>query len=417
MPRAPQSKDDRARSRLNRRAPLAGVRVISVEQFGAGPFGTLYLSDLGAEIIKLEDPATGGDVSRFIPPGQVGTDSLYFESFNRGKKSVALDLKNPAGREVFDDLVRSADAVYSNLRGDQAERLGLTYTQLAHVNPRIVCVALTGYGRTGADARLPGYDALVQAESGWAALTGDPEGPPTKSGLSLADYIAGLTAALALLAGIIDARREGRGRDLDTSLYDSALAMLSYPATWYLSSGVSSDRQRLSAHPSIVPFQFFQTMDGYIAVASAKEKFFDALVAGLDLGDLSSDPRFADFGARGDHRAELLEILAARFRTRTTEAWLSRLRGAVPVAPVRSMEDALDPDALAERRMLVEYDHPALGRVRSIGLPVTVSGYTPEYTRGPRLGENGRSILEGLGYSVAKIKTLADRGAFGPRIA
>ena len=398
---------------MTRKPPLADLRIIAVEQFGAGPFGTLYLSDLGAEVIKIEDPATGGDVSRFIPPGHVGTDSLYFEAFNRGKKSIALDLKNPAGREVFERLVASADAVYSNLRGGQPERLGLTYAQLERVNPRIVCVALTGYGRTMPEADLPGYDALVQAESGWAALTGDPDGPPTKSGLSLADYIGGLTAALALLSGVIDARRDGRGRDLDTNLYDSALAMLSYPATWYLSSGVKSERQPLSAHPSIVPFQFFETLDGHIAVAAAKEKFFDALVAGLDLPELAADPRFGTFATRSENRAKLLEILAARFRTRTTEAWVSRLRGTVPISPVRSMEQALDRGDLAERHMLADYDHPSLGRVRSVGLPVTVGEYTPRYTRGPRLGEDGTPILEGLGYSAAEISALAEQGAFG----
>jgi crotonobetainyl-CoA:carnitine CoA-transferase CaiB-like acyl-CoA transferase len=398
---------------LTRKAPLADLRIIAVEQFGAGPFGTLYLSDLGAEVIKIEDPATGGDVSRFVPPGHVGTDSLYFEAFNRGKKSIALDLKNPAGREVFERLVASADAVYSNLRGDQPERLGLTYAQLGRVNPRIVCVALTGYGTKGPEAELPGYDALVQAESGWASLTGDPLGPPTKSGLSLADYIGGLTAALALLAGVIDARRDGRGRDLDTNLYDSALAMLSYPATWYLSSGLRSERQPLSAHPSIVPFQFFETLDGHIAVAAAKEKFFDALVAGLDLPELAADPRFGTFATRSENRAKLLEILAARFRARTTEAWVSRLRGTVPISPVRSMEQALDRGGLMERQMLVDYDHPSLGRVGSVGLPVTIAEYTPRYTRGPRLGEDGTPILEGLGYSAADVSALAQQGAFG----
>ncbi|MEO8632730.1 MAG: CoA transferase [Chloroflexota bacterium] len=324
-----------------RPAPLAGLRIVAVEQFGAGPFGTLYLADLGAEVIKVEDPAVRGDVSRYIPPVQEGSDSLYFESFNRGKKSIILDLKNSAGREVFERLVTTADAVFSNLRGDQPERLGITYAQLGHLNPRIVCVALTGYGRTGKSAELPGYDALVQAEAGWAALTGDPDGPPTKSGLSLADYIGGLTAALGLLAGVLDARRTGAGRDLDTSLYDSALAMLSYPATWYLSAGHPSPRRAQSAHPSITPFQFFRTRDGYVAVACPKEKFFRALVAALELASLADDPRFNSFTARDQHREQLLAILGDRFAAATTDAWLALLRGAVPIAAVRRLDQAL----------------------------------------------------------------------------
>lgn len=386
---------------------------MAVEQFGAGPFGTLYLADLGAEVIKIEDPAVRGDVSRYIPPVQDGSDSLYFEAFNRGKKSIVLDLKNAAGREVLERLVASADAVYSNLRGDQPERLGITYAQLARVNPRIVCVALTGYGRSGPGAQLPGYDALIQAEAGWAALTGDPDGPPTKSGLSLADYIAGLTAALGLLAGVLDARRTGQGRDLDTNLYDSALAMLSYPATWYLSAAHPSPRRAQSAHPSITPFQFFRTLDGYVAVACAKEKFFQALVAAMELPSVADDPRFASFAARDRHREALLAILGERFAGAATETWLALLRGVVPIAAVRSLEQALDLAELGDRGMLVEYDHPVLGAVRSVGLPISVGEYRPSQVRGPRLGEHAAALLEGLGYSKSAIAALSGRGAFG----
>jgi len=394
-------------------APLAGVRIIAIEQYGAAPFGTLYLADLGADIVKIEDPAVGGDVSRYIPPGRVGTDSLFFEAFNRGKRSLALDLKTSTGREVFERLVRSADAVISNLRGDQADHLGLTYDVLGRINPRIICVALTGYGRSGPGARLPGYDALIQAEAGWASLTGAPDGPPTKSGLSLADYICGLTAALGLVVALFDAQRTGRGRNVDTNLYDSALAMLSYPATWFMSSGFVTERHEMSAHPSVVPFQFFATADGHVAVACPKEKFFRSLVAGMDLGELESDPRFADFEARGRNRAELVRILSARFAERTTGDWLERLRGAVPIAPVRSLEQALDVDELRSRSMLAEYEHPAFGLVRSVGLPLTVEGFQPAYSAGPTLGGDGEAILGELGYDDGEIATLGAAGAFG----
>jgi crotonobetainyl-CoA:carnitine CoA-transferase CaiB-like acyl-CoA transferase len=386
-----------------------------VEQYGAAPLGSLYLADLGAEVIKVEDPGSGGDVSRYIPPGQAGEESLFFEAFNRGKRSIALDLKNEAGRTVFDRLVADADAVLSNLRGDQPVRLGITYEHLSRVNPRIVCVALTGYGQAGPSATLPGYDALIQAEAGWAALTGDPDGPPTKSGLSLADYIAGLTASIGLLAGVIEARATGRGRDLDTNLYDSALAMLTYPATWYLSSGFRTTRLPLSAHPSVIPFQFFRTADGYLAVACPKEKFFTALVEAMGLPEVGSDPRFGTFAARSGHRAELLGVLEARFVERTTTAWLERLRGVVPIAPVRSMEEALDADELEGRGMLAAYDHPEFGTVRSVGLPITVADYQPPYRRGPRLGEDTAPLLARLGFSSEQVAELARAGAFGPR--
>lgn len=394
-------------------APLAGVRIIAVEQYGAGPFGTLYLADLGAEVIKIEDPATGGDVSRYIPPGGVETDSLFFEAFNRGKRSIALDLKSAVGRAVFERLVASADAVLSNLRGDQPDRLGLTYDVLGQINPAIVCVMLTGYGRHGDAARLPGYDALIQAESGWAALTGAPDGPPTKSGLSLADYIAGLTAVLGLVVALFDAQRTGLGRDVDTNLYDSALAMLSYPATWYLSSGFVTERQAMSGHPSVVPFQFFATADGHIAIASPKEKFFWTLVKEMGLGDLADDPRFADFEGRGRNREVLLARLSERFAERSTAAWLAILRGRVPIAPVRSLAEALEISELRDRGMSAEYDHPRFGPVRSVGLPLRMSGYEPTYRPGPALGADQLGILAQLGYDDDAIERLRADGAFG----
>lgn len=395
------------------RPPLAGVRIVAVEQYGAGPFGTMYLADLGAEIVKIEDPGSGGDVSRYIPPGQQGQDSLFFEAFNRSKRSVALDLKHPDGRAVFHDLVASAHAVFSNLRGDQPERLGLTYDHLKAVNPRIVCVALTGFGRRGADALLPGYDALVQAQAGWASLTGGPDDPPTKSGLSLADYICGLTAMIGLLAALRDAEATGVGRDVDTNLYDSSLAMLSYPATWYLSSGFVTRRHPMSAHPSVVPFQFFPTADGHIAIAAPKEKFYTALVRAMGLPELAEDERFASFAARGRHRDEVLGRLSARFAERTTAEWLATLQGVVPIAPVRSLEQALDPEELIGREMLAEYEHPAFGTVRSVGLPLHLGDFTPEYAPGPALGADTDAILADLGYDAARIEALWAAGAFG----
>jgi crotonobetainyl-CoA:carnitine CoA-transferase CaiB-like acyl-CoA transferase len=394
-------------------APLAGVRIVAVEQYGAGPFGTMYLADLGAEVIKVEDPGSGGDVSRYIPPGQQGTDSLFFEAFNRNKRSVTLDLKNPAGRRVFERLVASADAVFSNLRGDQPGRLRIRYQDLASVNPRIVCVALTGYGSAPDQALLPGYDALVQAQSGWASLTGDPDGPPAKSGLSLADYICGLTAMIGLLAGLRDAERTGVGRDVDTNLYDSALAMLSYPATWFLSSGFEARRLPLSAHPSVVPFQFFITADGYVAVACPKERFFAALVRVMGLPELATDERFASFAARGRHRDEVLERLSSRFAELSTAEWLDLLRGVVPVAPVRSLAEALDLEELQDRGMLAEYEDDAFGRVRSVGLPLHISGFIPEYRPGPALGADLDAVLADLGYDPEAVQALRLAGAFG----
>jgi crotonobetainyl-CoA:carnitine CoA-transferase CaiB-like acyl-CoA transferase len=393
--------------------PLSGLRVIAVEQFGAGPFGSLLLADLGAEVIKVEDPVAGGDVGRSVPPGASDGSSLYFEAFNRGKRSIALDLTSTGGREVFHRLVATADAVYNNLRGDLPERFGLTYAALQDINPAIVCVSLSAYGREGPRRAEPGYDALVQAEAGWASLTGEPGGPPARSGLPMADYAAGLTAVCGLLAGVLDARQSGRGRDIDTSLFDTALAMLSYQAAWWLSAGIETRRLPRSAHPSIVPFQFFATADGYIAIACAKEKFFRALVEALDLSHLSDDPRFAAFASRHEHREALLPVLSARLRDETTETWLAKLNGLVPCAPVRDLAEALAPDDLEQRGMLAAYEHPRLGVVRGVGLPLHVSGYTPRYRASPALGGDAADLLAELGYDEAEVGSLEEEGAFG----
>lgn len=393
--------------------PLAGVTILAVEQFGAGPFGTLLLADLGAQVIKIEDPGAGGDVGRGVPPGATNGSSLYFEAFNRGKQSVALDLTTPAGQDALHALVARADAVFNNLRGDLPGRLGLTYNALSAYNPAIVCVSLSAYGRTGDRRAYPGYDALVQAEAGWASLTGEPGAPPARSGLPLADYTSGLVAALGLLAGVIDARRTGHGRDIDTSLFDTALAMLSYQATWGLSAGHIAERLPHSAHPTIVPFQFFATSDGYLAVACAKDKFFASLIERLGLPGLADDPRFANFTERHANRDALLEILAQRFASETTAYWVNLLQGVVPVAPVRSLKDVLDTEVLAEREMLASFTHPDLGEIKSIGMPLHVSGYTPDYQASPALGAHTREALRAAGLSDVEITRLMRAGAFG----
>ncbi|WP_143308921.1 CaiB/BaiF CoA transferase family protein, partial [Candidatus Entotheonella palauensis] len=201
--------------------PLEDVRIIAVEQYGAGPFGTLHLADMGADVIKIEDPRAG-DVGRYVPPFQEGEDSLFFETFNRNKRSLSLDMTTDAGRQVFEDLVRISDAVYSNLRGDVPARLRILYDDLKHLNPAIVCCSLSGFGMTGPRQKEPGYDYILQGLAGWMSLTGEPDGPPTKSGLSLVDYSGGFVAALSLMVGLHAARRDGTGMDCDVSLFDTA---------------------------------------------------------------------------------------------------------------------------------------------------------------------------------------------------
>ena len=399
--------------------PLADVRIVAIEQYGAGPWGTLQLADLGAEVIKIEDPASGGDVGRYVPPFQEGEDSLFFEAFNRGKKSISLDLRHRDARAVLHDLTRACDGIYSNLRGDLPEKLGLTFEHLRHVNPRIVCCSLSGFGMTGPRAGEGGYDYMMQGLAGWQSLTGEPDGPPTKSGLSLVDLSGGYASAIALLAGIWRARRDGVGCDCDVSLFETALHELMYIGPWAATHGYVPPRRRNSAHPSIVPFQNFATADGWIVIGGVKQEAWERLCDVIGRPELSGDERFATRAARDVNRDELLPILEEAFRARTTDEWLAALVAArVPASRINTVEEALaDPQTVA-RGGIVEHDHPALGRVRSIRTPLRLAqGDTqleraPE--RGPLRGEHTAEVLSRLcGYSTERIEALRAAGVFG----
>ncbi len=397
--------------------PLQDVRIVSLEQYGAGPFGTVHLADLGAEVIKIEDPQADGDVGRYVPPFAEGEDSLFFETFNRNKQSLSLDITCPAGRGVFEDLVRRSDAVYSNLRGDVPAKMRITYDDLRHLNPAIVCCSLSGFGMTGPRSAEPGYDYILQGLAGWMSVTGEPGGPPAKTGLSLVDYSGGFVAALALLAALHAARRDGTGMDCDLSLYDTAVSLLTYPATWYLNEGWTPQRTRHSAHPSLVPFQNFQAADGWLVVGCAKEKFWQRLTGVLQRPDLAADPRFATFASRGEHADALLPVLEAEFARKTVAQWLSLLyAAAIPCGPVNDMAGALADEHTAARGLIVETDHPRFGRVRQLASPVRVGDAAPDYRRAPARDEDRERILRDLlGYDQAEIAGLEQRGAFGRR--
>ncbi len=395
--------------------PLADVRVLAVEQFGAGPWGTLQLADLGADVIKVEDPASGGDVGRYVPPFQEGEDSLFFETFNRGKRSISLDLRHPGAREVLHDLVRQVDAVYSNLRGDQPEKLGLTYSQLSHVNPRIVCCSLSGFGMTGPRAPEGGYDYMMQGLAGWQSLTGEPDGPPTKSGLSLVDLSGGYASAIALLAGVWRARRDGVGCDCDVSLFETALHELMYVGVWAASRGYVPPRRASSAHPSIVPFQNFRAADGWLVVAAAKQTFWERLCPVIGLPELAADPRFATMADRDENREALVPILEQAFARRTVSEWLGVLVPAgIPSARVNTVLEALEDPQTVARGDVVEHDHPALGPVRSIRSPLRLTGGERPPARGPRRGEHTERVLAELcGYTPERVRELHAAGTFG----
>jgi crotonobetainyl-CoA:carnitine CoA-transferase CaiB-like acyl-CoA transferase len=395
--------------------PLSDVRILAIEQYGAGPWGSVHLADLGAEIIKIEDPGSQGDIGRYVPPYNEGEDSLFFEAFNRNKRSISLDLAHPEGRRVFEDLVRNSDAVYSNLRGDVPAKIGILYDDLKHLNPAIVCCSLTGFGMTGPRQGQPGYDYVLQGLAGWMDITGEPGGPPTKSGLSLVDYTGGYVAALSMMAGLHAARRDGIGMDCDVSLYDTAIAMLNYPAAWHLNEGFEPERIRHSAHPSLVPFQAFEASDGWMIVGCPKEKFWVRLAEHLGHPEWVTDPEMATFTDRFRNKNKVIGILEKEFKARTVDEWLTGLSAAsIPCAPINTVGQALSEEHTLARNMVVETDHPRFGVIRQVASPVRVGSEVPTYRRAPRRGEDIDHVLTTVAsYDDKEIANLKASGALG----
>lgn len=387
--------------------PLAGMRIIAIEQYGAGPFGTQHLADLGAEVIRIENPSEGGDCGRKVGPYFFAPeDSHFHESFNRNKKSITLDLKQEQGQQVLHDLVKRADATFNNLRGDLPLKLGLTYDQLKAHNPKIVCGHLSAYGRTGSRTSWPGFDYLMQAETGYLSLTGEPQGPPARFGLSIVDFMTGVTAVLGLLAGVIDARANGRGRDVDVSLFDVALHNLSYVGTWYLNEGVTTRREPRSAHPSMTPSQLYRTLDGWIFIMCNKQKFWPLLVCELGQPELENHPDFCSYEARLANRDKLTQVLDEVLCKATTANWLDKLAGKVPVAPVYDVGDALENPFVGEQERILEVNHPAREKIRTIACPIRCSGDEKRIGIAPKLGEHTEELLFELDYTTDRIETL-----------
>ena len=356
--------------------PLSGVRIVSVEQFGAAPYGTMLLADLGAEVIKIENAAIGGDPARKTGPYFLGeNDSEYYQAFNINKKSVAIDLRSAEGKAALGKLVATADALVNNLRGDLPAKMGLDYKAVSSINPKLVCVHVSAYGRDNVRASWPGYDYLMQAESGLMHLTGEPDGPPSRLGApSMIDQTTGLAAAVGLLSAIIQARSTGKGCDVDTCLLDVALHQLGYVATWYLNEGHTSMRQPRSAHYSVAPVQTFPTLDGWVFIMCMTDKFWSELLAALGRTDLASDPRFTTQSLRQVNRGALMGIIDGELRQHNTAFWLDKLSGVLPIAPVLDLAQALDSPFLQTTEMIHTISHPARPDMRVLSNPIKING-------------------------------------------
>ena len=390
--------------------PLSGLRIVSIEQYGAGPFGTQHLADLGAEVIKIENPHDGGDVGRAVGPHYFGPgDSHFYQAFNRNKKSVRLDLKQPQGREVLHKLAEHADAVFNNLRGDLPARMGLDYASLCHIRKDIVCVHLSAYGRDGERASWPGYDYLMQAEAGYLSLTGEPEGPPSRFGLSIIDLMTGTTAALGLVSAVLGARTTGEGRDVDVSLFDVAMHNLAYVATWYLNGGHETGRAPRSGHPSLVPSQLYRTSDGWIFIMCNKEKFWPILATELGRPDWALKPEYRSFKDRLAHKEQFNEDLERVFATDTTANWMKKFSGKVPASPVYNVAQALDNPFVQARAGVVAAHTPEGKEVLGVAAPIRCSGAAAPLRAAPAMGADTDALLTEAGFTADQIQFLRER--------
>ncbi len=395
---------------MSQRLPLTGFRVISAEQYGAGPYGTMFLAQLGADVIKIEPPK-GGDTARQVEPHWLRDgESLYFQSFNLNKRSLTLDLATAEGQEILHRLVRNSHVVANNLRGDVPAKVGLTYKALKAVNPAIVCAHISAYGRDNIRSKWPGYDYLMQAEAGFCALTGEPDGPPVRFGLSMVDFMTGTQMAIGLLAALLDAGRTGMGCDVDVDLLSAAVHQLSYPAIWYMNEGDVTPRAPRGAHPSATPSQMFKATDGWMFVMAQLPKFWDLLVERIGHQELTEDPRFKTAADRLTNRSDLTEILDSIFVKHPVAHWQALLEGVVPIAPIYGLGQALDNPWLETIGMRDTVSHPDRTEMHVLSNPIKLDGARLPSKAGPLLGQDNDAILGELGFDSAEIAGFRESG-------
>ena len=392
--------------------PLAGIKVLDLSRVLAGPWCTMMLADLGAEVWKVEHPGRGDDSRGWAPP-EAGGESTYYLSANRNKHGLAVDLKHPQGQDIVRALADRADVLVENMRLGTMERLGLGYETLAASNPGLVYCSISGYGRNSPLAALPGYDLLIQAESGLMSLTGEADGPPLKFGVPIADLITGMNASQAILAALLARQHLGQGQWLDMALFDGALAATATVASGYLNTGIAPGRYG-NAHPTVVPYQAFVASDQPFILACGNDGQFRNLCEQvIDRPELASDGRFARNRDRVVHRDELVAILEPIFAADTATQWVARLQKAgIPAGVVRTLPEVLASPEVAGRGLLDEMPHATAGQLRLPACPLRVSGVHRPPRPPPRLGEHTALVLgRELGLDAARIAELVASGA------
>jgi crotonobetainyl-CoA:carnitine CoA-transferase CaiB-like acyl-CoA transferase len=387
--------------------PLDGIRVLDLTRALAGPYCTMFLGDFGADVVKVEQPQVGDDSRGWGPPF-VGTESAYFLSINRNKQSITIDLKRSEGTELVRRLAGAADVLIENFRPGTMERFGLGEPQLRALNPRLIYASLSGFGADGPMKDSPGYDLVMQAYGGFMSITGTRDGEPTKVAVAIIDIVAGLMLGKAIMAALFSRERTGSGQKIDTSLLEAEVACLIPYGSDYLASGKVPGRWG-NAHPNIVPYQTFNTRDGYMVVGAASEGNWHRLCQAIGRPELAGDPRFAKNAQRVAHREELIATLQGTFRARDTADWLELLSDAgLPCGPVNTIDKVFTDPQVLHRNMLLEVEHPTAGKVRMAGMPVKFS-CTPATLRlpPPLLGQHSEAVLQSwLNMARAEIAEL-----------
>jgi len=392
-------------------SPLDGIRVVDLSRVVSGPFCTMTLADMGADVVKIEEPGRG-DESRAFGPPFLGGESPYFLSINRNKRSCTVNLKRDDGRAVVQRLVARADVLVQNFRPGAVERLGLDYAALAPRHPRLIYCSISGFGDSGPDAARPGYDLIVQGESGLMDLTGEPDGPPTRIGTSIADLTTGLMAAQGILLALYARQTTGRGQHVRVAMLDAVASLLTYNTGNYFATGEAPTR-RGNDHPSVAPYQTLRAADGWINLGIANDALWRRYCDAIARPDLRDDPRFATAPERVRHRAELIPIVEALTRERTVDEWTDLLGAAgIPCGRIRNVAEVCTNPQLTERGKVVERPHPTAGAVKMIGQPIELDD-TPARIRSapPLLGEHTDDVLREAGYEDGEILALRDRGA------
>ena len=397
-------------------APLSGIRILDLCRVVSGPFATMQLGDLGADVVKIEDPRHGDESRRYGPPF-IGSESAYFLSINRNKRSCTVDLKSEAGRDTILALAEAADVVVENFRPGTLDKWGLGYDALRGRNPKIIQCSISGFGRSGPDADRPGYDLILQGESGVMDITGEADGPPTKVGTSIADLATGLYAAQAVLAALRLRDRTGQGSRVDVSMLDAMASLLTFNAGMYFATG-ESPRRRGNVHPTISPYEPFPVADGWINISVANDKFWGIFCDAIDQPDLQSDPRFDTAPKRAAGRAALVQILTPIFAARSRADWLATLSAVgIPCGAIKTVGEVCEAPQLVERGMVQTVEHPTAGPVRFIARAIRFDDTPPApSTAPPTLGQHTREILaDWLGWDEDRIGQSAAGGAFGQR--